>query len=106
MYCTKCNITVTDDHAYCHRCGSALVAEAPPPVATDPPVDEILSLKLRMADIEARLPRSKILSAKFWPRAFAVLGHAFSAQFCIAVVIMLVVLAFGLVAAIFEKVVK
>jgi hypothetical protein len=100
MYCTQCNITVGEDHAYCHKCGGALVAEAPPPVAADPPVDELLSLKLRIADIEARLPRSQILSTKFWPRAFAVWGHMFAAHFSIVAVILAVVLVFAAIAGV------
>ena len=107
MYCAKCRITVGDDHMYCHRCGGALVAKEPaPPVmtsATDPDADELLSLKSRLSDLEARLPKSNIISQKFWSRAFTVLGHSYAALFAIAAVMAAVMLVIRIIGAIFGK---
>ena len=102
MYCTKCNITVLYKNAYCDKCGSALVAVAPLPVPADRPIDEILSLKLRIAEIEARLNRSKMFSAKFLARAMAVFGHVIAGYLVIILFGGLIGLVFAILETLFS----
>ena len=106
MYCAKCKITAEDEHVYCHRCGGALVAEessvASEPSGRDADVNEILSIKLRLADIEARLPMSNVVSKRFWPRAFAVYGHVLAAHLAVVGVILAVALVFAAVISMIE----
>ena len=42
-------------------------------------------LERRIAALEARLPDSKLVSHKFWTRAFAVYGHTLAASLVISI---------------------
>ena len=78
--------------------------QAAPAQRNDP--QYIAYLEQRIAALEARLPRTKVVAPGFFARAFAIWGHYFVAQFVISAVIgiiaMLISLVFaGSIAAIF-----
>jgi hypothetical protein len=70
------------------------VVHATPPIAPTP-----VSLEERVAALEQRLGRSSLHSPKFWSRAFAVLGHNFSAVLAIYAVVFVIALIVMLIAA-------
>ena len=58
---------------------------APAAVRNDP--QYVAYLEQRIAALEARLPDTKLLSAKFMTRAWAIWGHYFVAQLVLTVII-------------------
>ena len=52
------------------------------------PEADLARLEQRVASLEARLPKTDVLSSKFWPRAFAVYGHALAAHAIVMTVLM------------------
>jgi hypothetical protein len=75
---------------------------APPAVhVAAPPAPSAVPLTLdaRVAELERRLARSNLHSASFWSRAFAVLGHNFSAVLAIYAVLFVIGLIIMLIAA-------
>ena len=72
---------------------------APVVRATPPAAPVSLTLEERVAALEQRLARSNLHNPKFWPRAFAVLGHNFSAVLAIYAVLFVIALIVMLIAA-------
>jgi hypothetical protein len=70
MYCSNCGRAAALTHRFCLDCGHSLTNQGKS--ADETPLDDI---RTRVADLEAKLTNNKLASQKFWPRAFAVLGH-------------------------------
>ena len=90
MFCGRCGVEAGEGQQFCSGCGNALDLTVKVP-AGGPTAGE---LSARLSKIEARLPQSMLLNQKFWPRAFAVLGHylavvgvLYGAIFAIAIVV-------------------
>jgi hypothetical protein len=60
----------------------------------------IQRLEARLAQLEAQIPNSNLMSPKFWRRAFAVFGHQFSAVLAIYGLLLVVAVILGIAFAI------
>lgn len=63
---------------------------------------QIAELRSRVDSLEQRLPRSNIISTKFWSRAWAVLGHQLALVGIFYGILFGLALLFELVGAIFR----
>ena len=103
MYCSKCGADAGTSPAFCPSCGVAFAAEANAPAATHTPESRELArlkeLRAKLSELEAKLPATNVLNAKFWPRAFAVLGHNLAAILVIYLAIFVVAIAVAIVVA-------
>ena len=63
--CTHCSETLPEGAIFCPKCGQ--------PVAGDAATSE--NLLARVEALEQRLPHSKVVDPRFWPRAVAIWGH-------------------------------
>ncbi len=59
----------------------------------------IAYLEQRIAALEARLPRTKVVAPGFWTRAFAIWGHNLVAQAAVSIVLGIVFTLISLVFA-------
>src|SRR4051794_14844325 len=96
MFCDNCGSEALNSQKSCSVCGAGLGLQE----KTDSNI-RVAELKTRLAALESKLPNSKIINVKFWPRAFAVFGHnmavvgiLYGAIFVIALFIGLLGLAF------------
>ena len=88
MYCSKCGAQAQEAQNFCMGCGNALGGVTPRVVSSSAAEsDELLA---RIAKLEARIPNSMVVSPKFWPRAFAILGHQFAAALLLQIPIMVI----------------
>jgi hypothetical protein len=78
-------------------CGSALAAVVPK--AASSPAAGLDELTARIAKLEARLPNSQVIHKKFWPRAFAILGHQLAVGLLIQIPIVVIFMIIIAVAA-------
>jgi uncharacterized membrane protein YvbJ len=95
-FCQKCGVEVAEGQRFCSQCGSALNNEAAllMPTTNAPVSARLQEFSSRLSELEARLPNTNLLSRKFWSRAFAVLGHNFSAVIAIYAAIAVVAIVF------------
>src|SRR5688572_3058889 len=87
MFCGGCGVESKDNHKYCSGCGT--------PLAGTTAADHILLEELsgRVARLEARVPRTMILSKRFWARSFGIMGHTIAGNllFVIPILLLLVI---------------
>lgn len=100
--CSKCGARAPDGQGFCSICGNALSPDANGPVqgpSVRGPTNEteLKDLISRLSELEAKLPKSNILNKKFWPRAFAILGHNLSAFLVIYAAIFVVAMVIGII---------
>ena len=104
MYCPKCGAEAGDTQSFCIACGGAIHRAAPvpgsePETASSPAMAKLQELRARLAEVEVRVPKTNVLSPKFWTRAFAVLGHNLSAVLVIYAGVIVIAMVIGFVAA-------
>lgn len=101
MNCPNCGGPAVPDASYCHACGTDLTANIGDLTAND--VDARLKsledwrekhqsyhrrnkMAARLAAVEKVLSSSKVYDVSFWPRAWAIYGHAIAVGLIVAAV--------------------
>ena len=84
MYCSTCGTEAGNAQKFCSSCGNALDGGASAigqqtGDAQSRDFAKVTELRAKLSELEAKLPTTNVLNAKFWPRAFAVLGHNLAA---------------------------
>ena len=100
MTCSKCGSDAAAGNRYCTQCGQPLdgtKAESPQGRSDLATLNE---LRERLSEIEAKLPESNVINARFWPRAFTVFGHYVAALLVIYAGLFVIFLFFMLVVAV------
>ncbi len=71
------------------------VPQQPQPMRNDP--QYVAFLEQRIAALETRLPRTNIVSPKFWTRAWAIYGHLLALSLVVSVIVSIIGLIVSLV---------
>jgi hypothetical protein len=72
-------------------------APAQPAAARRNDAEYVAYLEQRITALEARLPRTNLLSPKFWTRAFAVYGHILAIGAITYAVVMAIYIVFAII---------
>jgi hypothetical protein len=109
MNCPKCSYDVAPGARFCAQCGydatPVSTSESPATLLQISQGDtpKVRELERRLAALEARVPNTKIIDAKFWTRAVAVWGHSLAVVAVIYGVLFVLVLLLAGVAALFTQ---
>lgn len=71
------------------------VPQQPQPMRNDP--QYVAYLEQRIVALESRLPRTNIVSPKFWTRAWAIYGHLLALSLIISAVVFFISLVVSLI---------
>lgn len=83
--CTDCGTSVQADAKVCPKCGANFadpIPEAKPPELLTP--EWAKDIETKLTALEAKFPKSNIISHSFWRRAWTVVGYTLVIEMVIA----------------------
>jgi len=94
MFCSKCGIAVLGTQNFCTSCGFSLKSGSDAANGQRGVIDldekTLDELSRRISEVEAKLPKTRVLNKKFWPRALAVYGHSIAGGLPLLIFILIV----------------
>lgn len=105
MQCPNCGTVAAPGDNFCPGCGrpfQSTVWDAPSPSPVKPFEAGDGGLEARIAALEARVPKTALLSISFVMRAFAVFGHAVFANCVVYARIIAVAFFFIVIGSLFQ----
>ncbi|MBI1805602.1 MAG: zinc ribbon domain-containing protein [Ignavibacteria bacterium] len=94
--CSDCGTNVQADAKVCPKCGANLEEATESAIESKPPEpltpEWAKDIESKLASLEARFPKSDIISHSFWRRAWTVVGYSIAVEIVILLGFFLVAL--------------